>query len=58
MMKPIAVLLALAGSGCGGSATLTESQEYYMARGVAALAIEKDHLWATRGSRSISPSWG
>ena len=25
--------------------TLTESQEYYMARGVAALAIEKDHLW-------------
>jgi len=41
----IAVFLGLAAVGCGGSATLTESQEYFMARGVAALAIEKDHLW-------------
>jgi predicted Zn-dependent protease len=45
MKTTITVFLGLAAAGCGGSATLTESQEYYMARGVAALAIEKDHLW-------------
>jgi len=45
MRTTISVLLGLAAVGCGGSATLTESQEYYMARGVAALAIEKDKLW-------------
>ena len=45
MRTAISVFLGLAAVGCGGSATLTESQEYYMARGVAALAIEKDHLW-------------
>jgi len=48
MRASIFVLLGLAAPalGCGGSATLTEKQEYFMARGVAALAIEKDHLWA------------
>src|SRR5947207_15832330 len=45
MMKPILVLAAAALAGCGGSAKLTESQEYFMGRGVAAVAIEKDHLW-------------
>ena len=45
MRTPIAVFLGLAVVGGGGSAELTESQEYYMARGVAALAIEKDKLW-------------
>jgi predicted Zn-dependent protease len=38
--------LSLAAIGCGGSAKLTESQEYFMGRGVAALAIEKDNLWS------------
>lgn len=38
--------LALAAIGCGGSAKLTESQEYFMGRGVAAMAIEKDGLWS------------
>src|SRR5258705_11242182 len=37
---------ALLSTGCGGSAKLTESQEYFMGRGVAAVAIEKDHLWS------------
>ena len=48
MRTTIAVFLGLATltAGCGGSAELTESQEYFMARGVAALAIEKDKLWA------------
>ena len=32
-------------TGCGGSPKLTESQEYFMGRGVAAVTIEKDHLW-------------
>ncbi|HXX94446.1 MAG TPA: M48 family metalloprotease [Planctomycetota bacterium] len=40
-------LVAAALAGCGGSAKLTESQEYYMGRGVAAMAIEKDQLWTT-----------
>src|SRR6516165_806652 len=46
MKRLIAVLFAVAAVGCGGSAKLTESQEYFMARGVAALAIEKDKLWS------------
>jgi predicted Zn-dependent protease len=47
-MKKLGVLLiAAAAAGCGGSAKLTESQEYYMGRGVAAMAIEKDHLWTS-----------
>lgn len=46
MKKLIPALLAAAALGCGGSATLTESQEYFMGRGVAALAIEKDKLWS------------
>jgi predicted Zn-dependent protease len=41
------VLCAAAVAGCG-SAKLTESQEYFMGRGVAAMAIEKDHLWPDR----------
>lgn len=45
MKKAILVLVAAAACGCGGSATFTESEEYYMGRGVAALAIEKDKLW-------------
>jgi beta-barrel assembly-enhancing protease len=45
MKTLIPALLALAAIGCGGSPKLTESQEYFMARGVAALAIEKDKLW-------------
>jgi predicted Zn-dependent protease len=45
-MKNLILALAAASvAGCGGSATLTESQEYFMGRGVAAVAIEKDHLW-------------
>ncbi|MBI3858286.1 MAG: M48 family metalloprotease [Planctomycetes bacterium] len=45
MRKLTPVLLAFAVAGCGGSAKLTESQEYFMARGVGALSIERDHLW-------------
>lgn len=45
MKKAILALVAAATVGCGGSATFTESEEYYMGRGVAALAIEKDKLW-------------
>ena len=45
MKKSLCALLAVALAGCGGSAKLTESQEYFMGRGVAAVAIEKDHLW-------------
>lgn len=45
MKKLIGALLVAALAGCGGSAQLTESQEYFMGRGVAAVAIEKDHLW-------------
>jgi predicted Zn-dependent protease len=45
MKKLTLVLAAAAVAGCGGSAKLTESQEYFMGRGVAAVAIEKDHLW-------------
>ncbi len=45
-MKRLTLALAAAAlAGCGGSAKLTESQEYFMGRGVAAVAIEKDHLW-------------
>jgi predicted Zn-dependent protease len=45
-MKKLILALAVAAlAGCGGSAKLTESQEYFMGRGVAAVAIEKDHLW-------------
>jgi predicted Zn-dependent protease len=45
MKKLILALAVAAVAGCGGSAKLTESQEYFMGRGVAAVAIEKDHLW-------------
>jgi len=45
MKKLIPALVVAALAGCGGSAKLTESQEYFMGRGVAAVAIEKDHLW-------------
>src|SRR5687767_5976023 len=44
-LLPVLPVVAALAAGCGGSATLTESQEYFMARGVAALAIEKDKLW-------------
>ena len=46
MRTPTLALIAVAAAGCGGSAKLTESQEYFMGRGVAAMAIEKDHLWS------------
>jgi len=46
MKKLVLVLIGAAALGCGGSATFTESEEYYMGRGVAALAIEKDKLWS------------
>jgi len=45
MRNLIPFLVVVASAGCGGKATLTESQEYFMARGVAALSIEKDHLY-------------
>jgi predicted Zn-dependent protease len=45
MRRSILLWAAMGLAGCGGSATLTESQEYFMGRGVAAVAIEKDHLW-------------
>lgn len=46
MNRLIPALALAAVAGCGGSAKLTESQEYFMGRGVAAMAIEKDHLWS------------
>lgn len=42
MRNLIPFLVVVASAGCGGKATLTESQEYFMARGVAALSIEKE----------------
>ena len=48
MKKLLPVLLIGALAACGGSAKLTESQEYFMGRGVAAVAIEKDHLWTDK----------
>ncbi len=47
-MKKLLIVLVLAGAastGCRSSAKLNESQEYFMGRAVAALAIEKDKLY-------------
>jgi beta-barrel assembly-enhancing protease len=48
-MKIAPVLLVLAATAsaaaCGGAPKLNESQEYFMGRAVAALAIEKDQLY-------------
>ncbi len=39
------ILAAAASAGCRSAAKLNESQEYFMGRAVAALAIEKDKLY-------------
>jgi predicted Zn-dependent protease len=44
------VLLGAASTACRSSAKLNESQEYFMGRAVAALAIEKDRLYTDDGA--------
>jgi beta-barrel assembly-enhancing protease len=44
------VLVAGASTACRSSAKLNESQEYFMGRAVAALAIEKDKLYTDDGA--------
>src|SRR5688500_10600658 len=44
------VLVAAAASACRSAPQLNESQEYFMGRAVAALAIEKDQLYTDDGA--------
>jgi predicted Zn-dependent protease len=53
MMKaliPLVLAAAASASACGGAPKLNESQEYFMGRAVAALAIEKDQLYTDDGA--------
>jgi predicted Zn-dependent protease len=49
-LLPLVLALASAAAACGGAPKLNESQEYFMGRCVAALAIERDQLYTDDGA--------